>query len=83
MIEVSEGGATEGEEETPIPFFLFAATSTSGNAPHDLVPVEQFAGVPEYYLLHVANTDGQPRDYKIDFTDEYGKTIHVGVKRKD
>lgn len=35
--------------------FLFAGQDTDAGAGVTVVPVEQFAGVPDYYLLHVIN----------------------------
>ncbi len=40
---------------------LFAANDTAAGDPLAVVPVEQFEGVPEYYLVHVVN----PNNYGI------------------
>jgi len=61
-----------------VPFFLFAADSAGQNAPDDLVPVERSAGVPEYYLLHVANFgELWAKDYEIRFDGRVGAIPYV------
>ena len=60
-------------------FDLYAAVSSGGDAPNDLVPVEAFAGVPAYYLLHVSrpseDADLAAKSYAIAFSDEVGQTV--------
>jgi hypothetical protein len=41
-------------------FFLFAGEQSDPDEPLSILPVEQFAGVPEFYLLHVVNVNAYP-----------------------
>src|SRR5207248_2748708 len=49
MIDVTFGGVNYND------YFLFAAQPVNPADPLSLVPIEQFTGVPSYYLLHVVN----------------------------
>ncbi|MBT8446053.1 MAG: LamG domain-containing protein, partial [Gammaproteobacteria bacterium] len=57
-----------------LPFKLFAAEDTDPGAGLSLVPQEQFAGVPDYYLLQVQNDDPlAPKQYRFEFQPELGR----------
>jgi len=49
------GGATQSIWDSGVPVHLFAAEVEDPGAELSLIPVEQFAGVPAFYMLHVAN----------------------------
>jgi len=48
-----------------------------------LVPLADFTGVPEYYMLHVRNADGEDAFeglYSLRFSAELGQTIHIAAE---
>ena len=49
------GGVLEDTNDS-LEFFLFAAQNNGDDENLEVVPVERFSGVPEFYLLHVTNT---------------------------
>jgi ELWxxDGT repeat protein len=65
--------------------FLFAAENTGNAAAPVIEPVEQFTGVPDYYLLHVVNpkhvastsTGAAAGGYSLRFTAAVGATVDV------
>jgi Ca2+-binding RTX toxin-like protein/Leucine-rich repeat (LRR) protein len=69
--------------------FLFPAAQSDPNDPLSILPVERFAGVPDYYMLHVVNTNssigGLPAamgNYQIRFSTDLGHTIDVSTSEE-
>ena len=61
-----------------LPFSLFAASDVDPDAGISLVPVEEFSGVPDFYLLRVTNDEPDAaRQYRLSFTDALGQVVDV------
>jgi hypothetical protein len=82
--------ATDGTESAfdPTHLFLFAAQvdKDSNGRPVSVAAVERYVGVPEYYLLHVANPNtaqtgslinSYNESYSIRFSANLGETVDV------
>ena len=80
-IEVETTGNDPGNETLLLD--LFAAVSTGGAAPDDLVPIDEFAGVPDYYMLRVMRPSGddglQTLPYQLLLTRDTGETTHAAA----
>ena len=79
--------ATENAFDRSRHLFLFAAEDTGSGQVRAIQPVELFAGVPDFYLLHVVNplVEGvgpndvvaAAGDYQLQFSADVGRTIDV------
>lgn len=83
MIDVVEVNA-DGSDGQHFDYYLFAAQDLGADTALEIVPVEEFSGVPDYYLLHVVHTlplesvadkvlDSGPNRFAL--TDEDGQVI--------
>ena len=67
-----------------LPFRLFAAVDTDAGPAVALAPAEEFAGVPDFYLLKVENPDtDDPRQYRIEFGPELGRINDISGANAD
>ncbi len=89
MIAVKQLVDVNGQLQTndllpPIAFQLFAAEDTDTGPGLEIAPVQEFAGVPEFYLLQVLNEDpGTDRHYRLEFGSTLGQTIDVAAGDAD
>ncbi len=75
LLPVNERLEPRGGE---FPFSLFAAEDAGTGTEPALVPVEEFSGVPEAYLLRVENPDPtQERYYGFQFSDALGHIVDI------
>ena len=65
---------------------LYAGANAAGpGEPLHVLPVEQFAGVPDYYVLHVVNANAPAAmgEYRLRFDKPLGQTIDVSGAEAD
>ncbi len=65
---------------TPLDITLIAAEDIDPTAELNVVPsAEQDGGVPDYYLLRVANATTAALEYQLTFSADIGRSIHVAA----
>src|SRR5262249_53545280 len=78
-VTVTSGGVQENPDLLR-GFHLFAAADADGQPGGQLIPVENFTGVPDYYFIEVANsTPLTPIMYRLRISTELGATVAVPV----
>ncbi|MEQ9380101.1 MAG: PKD domain-containing protein [Pirellulales bacterium] len=68
-------------EDTNPELFLFAGTDTDPGPGLSVIPVDNFSGVPDYYLIHVVRKYGSDPEkhinYTLTFDADSGQTLHL------
>ena len=74
----------EPDDGVFLPFKLFAAIDTDAGDGLSLIPQEEFAGVPDYYLIQVENPGADsPKQYRFEFSDTLGVINDVATRNAD